>query len=168
MADDGGIVAIADWIASTPLSALIATRLWAIPTIQSLHIISLAFVLVSAVVIDLRILGVLSKDQPLSDMARRHLPAVWIALICAAITGSLLLIAEPVRSLPTWEFQSKMAMLLVVIIITLSFQRLIAARAPQWDSAPALPAAARVTALVSIALWMLIIVMGRWIAYHAG
>lgn len=165
---DAGILAFADWLAKTPLSLLIATRVWAIPTIQSIHIVSLAIVMSSALVIDLRILGLLSKEQPLSAMARRHLPSVWIALVVAAITGSLLLIAEPVRSLPTWEFQSKMVMLIAVIIITVSFQRLIAARAPQWDSAPALPGTARLAAVVSIVLWMLIIVAGRWIAYHAG
>jgi hypothetical protein len=165
---DTGVMAVADWIATTSLSMLIATKQWAIPTIQSIHIVSLAFVMASALVIDLRILGLLSKDQPLSALARRHLPSVWIALVFAAITGSLLLIAEPVRSLPTWEFQSKMAMLLAVIIITLTFQRLIATRATVWDSAPALPATAKLAAVVSIALWLLIIVAGRWIAYHAG
>ncbi len=165
---DAGVMAVADWIATTSLSKLIATRDWAIPTIQSIHIVSLALVMASALVIDLRILGLLSKDQPLSALARRHLPSVWIALVFATITGSLLLIAEPVRSLPTWEFQSKMGMLLVVIIITLAFQRFIATRATEWDLAPALPVTARFAAVASMALWILIIVAGRWIAYHAG
>ena len=165
---DAGILAFADWLAKTPLSLLIATRVWAIPTIQSIHIVSLAIVMSSALVIDLRILGLLSKEQPLSAMARGICRASGSHWWFAAITGSLLLIAEPVRSLPTWEFQSKMVMLIAVIIITVSFQRLIAARAPQWDAAPALPGTARLAAVVSIVLWMLIIVAGRWIAYHAG
>jgi len=165
---DAAIRTFAEWLASTPLSALIASKLWAIPSLQSIHIIALAIVMTSAIVLDLRMLGLMSTHQPLSAMARRHLPNVWIALVVAAITGSLLLIAEPVRSLTTWEFQSKMGMLLVVIVITVSFQKMIAARAPAWDSASALPALPKVAAVASIALWLLIILAGRWIAYHAA
>jgi len=165
---DAAIRTFAEWLASTPLSAWIASELWAIPTIQSFHILSLAIVLTSAVVLDLRILGLMSTHQPVSALARRHLPAVWMALVAAAITGTMLLIAEPVRSLTTWEFQSKMGMLVVVIVITVTFQRLIAARAPEWDAAPALPALPKLAATVSIVLWLLIILAGRWIAYHAS
>jgi branched-subunit amino acid transport protein len=165
---DAGIMNLADWIATTSLSHAIGMRLWAIPTIQSVHIMSLAIVLASAVVVDFRILGLMSTDQPLSAMARRYFPGVWIALVFAAISGLLLLIAEPVRSLPTWEFQGKMASLLAVVIITVTFQRTISARAAEWDAAPALPAVARLAAVVSIALWIVIIFGGRWIAYHAG
>lgn len=165
---DAGVIAFADWIATTPLSHLIATKLWAIPAIQSIHIMSLAIVFASALVVDFRMLGLLSTSQPLSAVARRFLPGVWIALIFATITGLLLLIAEPVRSLPTWEFQGKMLSLLCVVIITISFQKLIAARAPEWDASPGVPAGAKLAAVVSIVLWILIIFGGRWIAYHAG
>jgi hypothetical protein len=165
---DAGIIALADWIATTPLSHLIATKLWAIPAIQSIHIMALAIVFASALVVDFRMLGILSTGQPLSAVARRFLPGVWIALIFATISGLLLLIAEPVRSLPTWEFQGKMLSLLCVVILTISFQKMIAARAPAWDSMPAVPAVAKLAALVSIVLWIMIIFGGRWIAYHAG
>jgi len=61
-----------------------------------------------------------------------------------------------------------MLSLLCVVILTISFQKLIASRAPAWDSMPGVPAGAKLAALVSIVLWILIIFGGRWIAYHAG
>ena len=156
---------VAELLGATSLSALIAMRLWSIPLLQSLHILSLALVLASAVLIDLRILGVMAKGQPLSVLARRHLPVIWVALGGAALTGTLLLVAEPKRSLLAWPFQIKMVMLLTVIIITVTFQRVVALRAVQWDTAPVVPVMARVTAVISIVLWLAIILAGRWIAY---
>jgi uncharacterized membrane protein len=157
----------ADWIASTQLSFLLASHLWIIPTLQSVHYMALAILFSSAALIDLRMLGAVARQQPLSRVARRFVPGIWIALVVMTITGLLLLIAEPARSLTTWEFQSKMAMLLLVIALTLAMQRFIAERAAVWDTAPALPSVARVAAVGSMVLWMLIIVAGRWIAYHA-
>ena len=45
-------------------------------------------------------------------------------------------------------------------------QRRIADRAGDWDVAAAVPGTARAAAVASLVLWMLIIVAGRWIAYH--
>ena len=165
---NAAISAFAEWIASTPLSFLIASHLWIIPTLQSIHYMALAILFSSAALIDLRMLGLVGKQQSLSRIARRFVPGIWFALVVMTVTGLLLLIAEPARSLTTWEFQSKMVMLVVVVLLTLTMQRLIAERAPSWDTAPALPAVARVAAIGSMLLWMLIIVAGRWIAYHAG
>lgn len=167
MPDAGPINAFAEWIASTWLAHLIGGHMWAIPTIQSFHYMSLAILFSSAVVVDLRILGMISKHQTISSLTKRLVPGIWIGLAGAVITGLLLLIAEPVRSITTWEFQWKMAMLLAVVILTASLKRAVVTNAAEWDAAPALPATARVAAVSSMVLWMLIILAGRWIAYHA-
>jgi hypothetical protein len=167
MPDAGPLNAFAEWIATTWLAHLIGGHMWAIPTIQSFHYMSLAILFSTAVVVDLRILGLIARHQTLSSLTTRLTPGIWIGLTGAALTGLLLMIAEPVRSITTWEFQSKMVMLVIVVILTVSLKRTVVANAAQWDAAPAAPGGARVAAVSSMALWMLIILAGRWIAYHA-
>jgi hypothetical protein len=167
MPDAGPIADLAEWIATTWLAHLIGGHMWAIPTIQSFHYMSLAILFASAAVVDLRLLGLISQRQTVSSLTRRLVPGIWIGLAGAVITGLLLLIAEPVRSMTTWEFQSKMAMLVVVVVLTVAMKRTVLAHAAEWDGAAALPVNARAMAVASPALWMLIILAGRWIAYHA-
>lgn len=167
MPDAGPLNAFAEWLATTWLAHLIGGHMWAIPTIQSLHYMSLAVLFSSAVVVDLRILGRIAKHQTISSLTQRLTPGIWIGLAGAVFTGLLLMIAEPVRSITTWEFQSKMVMLVIVVALTVSLKRTVVANAAEWDAAPAAPGGAKAAAVGSMALWMLIILAGRWIAYHA-
>ncbi len=50
-------------------------------------------------------LGVISKDQTLTSVARRFLPGVWLALGVLLLTGTTLIIAEPARSFSAMPFQ---------------------------------------------------------------
>lgn len=167
MPDAGPLNAFAEWLATTWLAHLIGGHMWAIPTIQSFHYMSLAVLFSSAVVVDLRVLGKIAKHQTISSLTQRLTPGIWIGLAGAVITGLLLMIAEPVRSITTWEFQSKMVMLVVVVVLTIAMKRTVLAHAADWDTAAVLPVNARAMAVASLALWMLIILAGRWIAYHA-
>lgn len=153
-----------EWVVTTPFSLFLQSRLWVIPTVQTVHILCVAIVLTAAAMIDLRLLGLIARGQSIAALSRRFLPAAWVALVILAFTGSLLIIAEPARSLLALPFQLKMLMLVTVILLTVIFQRAVAANASRWDRVPAAPAA-RITAAVSLGLWLAIIVAGRWIAY---
>jgi len=158
------------WVAATPLSKLIGTHLWIVPSTQSIHYVALAVLFSSAAIIDLRILGLISGHTPLPRIAERFAPGIWMALVVMIATGVILLIGEPARSLTTWEFQSKMVMLVAVVLLTLYLQRRIADSSMERSAAGGevvLPATARMAAVASLVLWMLIIVAGRWIAYHS-
>ncbi len=59
------------WLAATPLSHTIQTTGWIIPNLQTIHILSVAVLFSSAILVDLRIWRVLQRDAPLPDVARR-------------------------------------------------------------------------------------------------
>ncbi len=153
------------WIADTPLSHLIEDVSWIVPLFQTIHIVCIAVVLSAVGMLDLRLLGVAGKRVTISGMAERFLPSIWWALLVLAITGVTLIIGEPERSLPNRAFQIKMALLAAVIIVTLTFQHTVRKNAEYWDISPARRRSARVTALVSMVLWLGIAVCGRLIAY---
>ena len=156
-----------EWLAGTPLSMTIQDVSWIIPTVQTVHIVCVALVISSVFLVDLRLLGVFARKQPVAALTARFLTGIWFVLPILLVTGSILIIGEPGRSLENPAFGLKMLMLLMVIVITLVIQRPMRTNAGYWDSGGR-RVAARTIALFSLALWSGIVFAGRWIAYVAS
>jgi hypothetical protein len=152
--------AFLDAVRATPLSQLLQNVRWLIPLIQSTHILALSLVFVSAVVVDLRLLGVAGR-QTLPSLTARFLPWVGWGVLVLLVSGLLLMVAEPRRALLNPFFQLKMAALVVVGLMTWAI-----ARAPErgWTDSER-RGLARSVAVGSLLLWLAIIALGRWIAY---
>jgi hypothetical protein len=160
--------AFGEWLASTQLSATIQNVSWIIPTVQTVHIVCVAIVISATFLVDMRILGVFAPTQPLASLSHRFLTWIWWAILLLLVTGSLLIIGEPTRSLLNPAFFMKMLMLLVVAGLTLIIQRPLAADAAYWDASGARRATLKVLAVASLTLWSCIVFAGRWIAYVAS
>ena len=159
---------LGEWLATTPMSLTIQNVTWIIPLVQTIHILCVAAVFSSVLMVDLRLLGLVQRTQPLPSVTSRFLSWIWVFLVILLLTGSVLIIGEPERSLLNPAFGWKMAMLLTVILITLLIARPLRANAQFWEASFGRQAAARVIAIVSLALWSGIIFAGRWIAYVAS
>jgi len=153
---------ICDWLSSTRVSQVIQDVSWIIPTVQSLHILSVAVVMSSMAMLDLRLMGLTGRRHSVSVMAARLLPRMWIALIVLTITGAALVIGEPARDLPNPAFQLKMAMLVAAVVLTVIVRRQAKKEDGFWE---ARPGTARLAAVASLLLWVAIVVAGRWAAY---
>jgi hypothetical protein len=160
---DFGLSEFCKWLAATSLSQTIQTTGWIIPALQTIHILSVAVVFSSAILVDLRIWRLLERDVPVPEVARRFLPTIWPVLLILLTTGSLLIIGEPRRSLLNSTFYLKMALLAVAIVLTAGLQRSISSSPNSWDGARRM--AGRFAASVSILVWCGILFAGRWIAY---
>jgi hypothetical protein len=162
---DVGLSEFCKWLAATPLSHTIQTTGWIIPAVQTIHILSVAVLFSSAIIVDLRIWRLLQRDAPLPEVARRFLPAIWPVLLILLITGSLLIIGEPRRSLLNSTFYLKMALLAAAIVLTAGLQRSISSSPNFWDMNRGRRIAGRLAATASILVWCGILFAGRWIAY---
>ena len=157
--------AFCDWLANTPFSMLLQNVSWIIPAVQCVHIVCISIVMGSVGLIDLRLLGITGHSQSISNLTGRLLPAVWYSLVVLLITGALLAIAEPVRSLTNPAFQAKMLMIIIVGTLTLFFQKMVRGDVACWELTPTRRTTAKLTAVVSLLLWVGIVFAGRWIAY---
>jgi len=153
------------WLAATPLSHTIQTTGWIIPTLQTIHILSVAVLFSSAILVDLRIWRVLQRDVALPDVARRFLPLIWPVVLILLVTGSLLIIGEPRRSLLNTTFYLKMALLAVALALTGLLQWSLSSAPGFWDKDRGRRIAGRCAATVSILVWCGVIFGGRFIAY---
>ncbi len=157
--------AFCEWLGDTDLSVGIQAVTWIIPTVQTIHILAIAVVMSSVAMVDLRLLGLVGRSEPVAAVAARFLPWIWCALPVLLVTGSILVIGEPARSLENPAFQAKMALLIVAMIATFLFQRPMGREIAYWELTANRRNAARAIAVLSLSLWVSIVFAGRWIAY---
>jgi hypothetical protein len=157
------LLALSNWLEATRLSGTIQAIGWLIPLIQTLHILSVAVLLSSAILVDLRVLGLLQRDAPLTDVGQRFLPVIWPVLLVLLVSGTLLIVGEPRRSLLNTSFYLKMALLPVAIVLTVGLQRSLAVT--HRDTTLMRRVTRRLVAVASMLTWCGIVFAGRWIAY---
>ena len=136
------------WLEQTPLSQAIQDTSWVVPSVQTIHILGIAVVMSSVLMIDLRLVGFVFRDQPVTRVYGRFRPMIWWTLPVLLASGIVMIVGEPARSLANPVFQLKMMLLVCAIVATL------------------LPFRNRLIALVSLSLWVGIVFAGRWIAYY--
>src|ERR671918_1144593 len=69
------------------------------PMVQTVHLLSIAAVMGSIVLINLRVLGLALPSQSAGELTRRLMPWTWWALPFLAISGLIFIFARPVRYL---------------------------------------------------------------------
>jgi hypothetical protein len=160
-----GLAPFSKWLAATEVSHVIQTTGWVIPTLQTIHILAIAVLFSSAILVDLRIWRLFDRDLPLKEVAQRFLPAIWLVLLVLLATGTLLIIGEPRRSLQNTTFYLKMALLAAAIVLTAVLQWSLSVDPQFWDRGQIRQIGGRIAATASILIWCGIIFAGRWIAY---
>jgi hypothetical protein len=114
--------------------------------------------------VDLRIFRLFEPDELLGEVTRRFLTPIWPVLVILLITGSLLIIGEPRRSLVNVTFYLKMALLIVAILLTVILQRT-AVASPGLFEDRSRRLTGQALATLSVLVWCGILFAGRWIAY---
>jgi uncharacterized protein DUF6644 len=154
-----------DWLAATFLSQLFAGMSWFVPTVQTLHILSIAVVVTTLGMLDFRLLRLIRSGPPLQTLARNFIPWTWRALGVLLVTGTLLIITEPTRELMNDAFRLKMLMVLTLVVLTLVFQTANTREPGYWSASPARRRLGGVLGIASLLLCVSIVAAGRLIAY---
>ena len=153
------------WLASTPPSVFIQEHnAWTIPAIQSVHIVGIALVMGSVLMIDLRILGLAWTDQTLRQTTSRFGPWLTGSLWLLLVTGLLMVVGEPVRELVTFSFWLKMVLVAVGTVVAVAFQRALRREGRLEDTASH-SGSIKTLAVVTFLVWICVIFLGRLIAY---
>jgi|SRR5450631_4266011 hypothetical protein len=159
------IHALIGWIESTRPNQVVQTVFWIIPVVQTIHILSVSIVVASMAMLDLRLIGLGLSRHSIASLAYRFMPWTWGALVLLLLSGTVLIIGEPERSLGNWVFQLKMSLLLLAVFASLIFTRGLREDRGSWERSPNQRMASRVLGVLLLMLWVGIVVCGRWIAY---
>lgn len=152
------------WLEHRPFAVAIAESTWAFPIVETVHVLALTVVVGSVAMMDLRLLGVRSKDRAASDVISSSLPWAWSAFAVAFIAGSLMFSSKAVSYYNNVPFRIKVVCLAFAALNMLVFHLFTARSIAVWDRGTP-PVAARVAAGVSLTLWVIIVATGRWIGF---
>ncbi len=153
------------WVSDTRACHWLQEHFVAIPTFQSIHILAIAVLFGSTLMVNLRILGFAGGGHSVPETFRRFMPWMWSGLAVLIVTGIVLLVSEPVRNMVNPFFWIKMSTLLVTFLVTLWFQFAVSRRLAGWERSTQGHGFIRVAAGALIVLWCLVMAGGRWIAY---
>lgn len=154
-----------EWLAATPLSYSIGIAGWIIPTVQIIHILALAILFSSVLIVDLRVMGWAGHGQTLRATLDRFVPWFWAALGVLAFTGLVMIIAEPVRELRSTSFWVKMGVLAIGVSLAIGFLRNVKRDAQRWEEQGADKGTSRLWGIATLVVWSAVILLGRFIAY---
>jgi len=153
------------WLQRTDVSIAIQSHAWVVPAVQSVHILSIGAVTVSALIITLRLFDAGWRERPANDVSHTFLRVIWRALPVLLVSGLLMIIAEPARSLENPIFYLKMLLLLIAIASTLGFQLPLDKDPAFWQATRRRLLVSKLWTVSSLVLWVAITFSGRWIAY---
>ena len=149
----------------TPLSLAMSTSPWVVPTMQTIHILSIAIIFTSVLLIAMRVLGYAWGGQSIRQTVDRFRPWAIAALIVLASTGIILILAEPMREVLAVSFWLKMVLLAVAIAISVRFLQVVRANPAYMDATVNPDPSSRAMTIATVAIWVAIIFLGRFIAY---
>jgi hypothetical protein len=129
-----------------------------------MHYFTLFALTGTAFAFDLRLLGLVAKDQPVTKFADEIFPWIWTFMAFAVFSGFTLALvsAGDYYLAPTMRW--KVGVTLLAFLCTLFIRRSL----PKWGSGPSLPAIAKLMAVVSVLLWLGAILGGNGIAAYCG
>jgi hypothetical protein len=159
--------AVFDWLQKTGLAVHIRDSLLLFPLLESAHVIGLAMVVGTAVIVDLRLLGLATMHRSFQRLAYDTLPWTLGAFGLTALTGLLMFITNATVYFHNGYFRAKVALLVLAALNALVFELTTRRRVVQWDLASVPPRGARAAAVVSLVVWIGVIVAGRMIGFTA-
>ncbi len=135
------------------------------PWIECVHVLALTMVIGSIAIVDLRLIGLTSRDRSVAQVTAAVLPITWCAFFCAAISGVLLFSSNATTYGHNRYFQVKMALMLLAGVNMGLYHLFISPGAQRWQTPMATPLRARISGTLSLSLWIAIAASGRWIGF---
>ena len=161
-----GLDAIFRWLFETPAGVLIRENESLFPWIESIHVLAITLVVGSIAIVDLRLLGLASRDRSVAALTRDVLPCTWVAFAVALLTGVLMFISNAVNYAHNFYFQIKILLLVLAGANMLFFHFVSGRDVAVWgNSIGTTPARARLAGGASLLLWIGVVAFGRWIGF---
>jgi hypothetical protein len=139
----------------------IRESVWLFPFIEAFHLVGLAVIGGAVLLVDIRLLGLGLRRQPVAELARDAQPWLIGGLLFMIASGIPLFLAESIKCYYSFAFWTKMAALALAIIFSFTIRRHVtlagdARTDPFWM---------RVVGATSILLWSTVGWGGRWIGF---
>ena len=150
------------WCEASWLGQLVRESVWLFPAIEAVHLLGLCLLGGALLVVDLRLMGLGLRNQPVALIARSARPWLIAGVAVMLITGVLLFMSEAVKCYYNPSFRVMITTLPFALVFTFAVRERVASRAgsvTSWKS--------RLIATVSLMLWFTVAMAGRWIGFSS-
>ena len=145
-----------DALQQLPLAVAIRESAWAFPLLEIVHIAAFAAMIGTVLTVEMRVLG-LQQAVPLRELGRLGIKIALSAFVIIGLSGSLLLLSDPLGYVANRAFVVKLGLIALAAINMVVFH--LRGSLAQPDGL------ARAQAVLSLLLWLGVISAGRLIAY---
>ena len=153
------------WLQNTAWGTAIRESTLLFPIIETTHVLGLSLSVGTIALLDLRLLGLGLRREPVSQVMRQIMPWSLTGFAIMFTTGGLLFWPQALKAYNSVFFRAKLLLLLFTAVNALVFQFTVYRSMASWDKVSATPLGARISGAVSLCLWIAVIAAGRTMAY---
>src|SRR2546426_3217081 len=151
-----------EWLQYSSLLTAMRNSTWIFPVIAGIHLMGLALIGGSVLLVDLRLLGLGMRNQPLAQLSRDAERWFVVSLAILLPTGIFQFMCFAATKYYYMKaFWIKMAALLLALAFTFAVRR----RVVMADETRISPTWNKLVAISSLALWGTVAIAGRWIGF---
>jgi hypothetical protein len=159
---EAALLALAGWLDAAGVSHWARGGAWVYPVVNSLHLLGLVMLVGSIGVVDLRLAG-LWRRLPAAALSRALTPVALCGLALLVASGTLLFAADGAALARSDTFHRKLVLIALALANALLFRLAWQRRVEAGEEMP--PLVGRLSAGVSLLLWLAVGTLGRMIAY---
>ena len=149
------------WCETVWLGRFVVESNWLFPVIESVHLLALALLGGSILVVDMRLVGLGLKGREVKEIAREARPYMNFALIMMVSTGVPLFLSEPIKCYYSPAFWVKMWTLALALMFTYTIRT----KTTRMGYVRNTARRQVLVGALSIALWFTVAAAGRWIGF---
>ena len=147
-----------EWCGNTWLGTTVRDTVWAFPLIETFHLLALAVLLGTVLMVNLRVFGLGKRYLSAAQMARQLEPWMLASLGVLIVSGVPMAFSEPMKCFESVSVPIKMGLIVAGIAFQFTLQR-------RWVIVDAPPWKVRVAAVCSILIWTAVGAAGKAIPY---
>lgn len=155
-----------NWLEGTAIGVAVREGLVTYPTVVSLHSVGLGILVGALFIVNVRVLGGF-KRLPFGALEKIMMVAAF-GFVVNAISGLFLFVGQATTFVfYNTPFLYKIAAIFIGAGIALAFRLKYLGDVAAWDAAGTAAGSAKVLAFVSLVVWSVAIITGRFMAYLA-
>jgi uncharacterized membrane protein len=144
------------WLQNNSFIAVINGTAWTAAVLEIVHYFSMFILVGSMLIVDLRVLGLVGRKQDAAQLADRLFPWMWISLAFNFLSGFFMFAGSATAYYHNDIFYDKV----IVILLAIAASVIVQQKVSSWNQLPAIPAWAKLLAVLSIGLWIGAIIAG--------
>lgn len=156
------------WLTNTKISEWVQSHFFMVPILQMFHLFAIAMGFGSALMFNLRLLGVNGAGQTIAQASHRYLPWMWWSLVVLVISGIGMVLGDPVRLIVNAVFWIKIVLFLATLLFSILHVAVVSGKLKKmatWDGVGNGGAGIRFSAYFVLLLWACTMAGGRYMAY---